>query len=112
MRDKNPITLGTAVLVASSLIVTVAGKPVATVARAAPGTVTANDNRTPAGTYVGDTLVLRLTLATVAWHLLGDSDPALTVAAFAEEGKTPTIPAPLLRVRTGTPIHVMIQNPF
>jgi len=112
MRDKNPITLGTAVLVASSVIVTAAGKPVATVARAAPGTVTANDNRTPAGTYVGDTLVLRLTLATVAWHLLGDSDPALTVAAFAEEGKTPTIPAPLLRVRTGTPIHVMIQNPF
>lgn len=78
----------------------------------APGAVAANDNRTPAGTYVGDTLLLRLTLATVAWHFVGDSSPALTVAAFAEEGKTPTIPAPLLRVRVGAPIHVVIQNTF
>src|SRR4051812_10908881 len=72
----------------------------------------ANVNRTPAGTYVGDTLVLRLTVATVAWHFVGDSSPALTVAAFAEEGKTPTIPAPLIRVRAGTPIHVTIRNTF
>lgn len=77
-----------------------------------PQAVTANDNRKPAGTYIGDTLVVRLTISTVAWHFLGDNDPALKVAAFAEEGKTPTIPAPLLRVRTGTPIHVIIRNSF
>jgi len=113
MRDKIPFTLGAAALVASSLIVTAAGKSFGRVAPAiAAVAVTANDNRTPAGTYVRDTLVLRLTLATVAWHFLGDSDPALTVAAFAEEGKTPTIPAPLLRVRVGTPVHVVIRNPF
>jgi FtsP/CotA-like multicopper oxidase with cupredoxin domain len=80
--------------------------------RSPAATVAANDNRTPAGAYVGDTLVLRLTVATVAWHFVGDSNPPLTVAAFAEEGKTPTIPAPLIRVRTGTPIHVTIRNTF
>jgi len=106
------LEIGAAAVVASSLAITAAANPVARVAPTAPPqAVAANDNRTPAGTYVGDTLVLRLTLATVAWHLLGDTNPALTVAAFAEEGKTPTIPAPLLRVRTGTPIHVVIRNP-
>ena len=113
MRDKNRFTLAAAALVASSLAVTAAGNPVFGIAPAvAPGLVAANDNRKSAGMYVGDTLMLRLTLATVAWHFLGENDPALTVAAFAEEGKTPTIPAPLLRVRTGTPIHVMIRNTF
>jgi FtsP/CotA-like multicopper oxidase with cupredoxin domain len=113
MRNHNQFTLRAVALVASSLAVTAAGNPVARVAAVvAPGPVAANDNRTPAGTYMGDTLVLRLTLATVAWHFLGDGNPPLNVAAFAEEGKTPTIPAPLLRVRTGTPIHVVIRNTF
>jgi FtsP/CotA-like multicopper oxidase with cupredoxin domain len=75
-------------------------------------TAAANENRTPAGTYAGDTLVLRLTVATVSWYFVGDSNPPLAVAAFAEEGKTPTIPGPLLRVHTGTPIHVVIRNTF
>jgi len=57
----------------------------------------ANDNRTPAGTMVGDTLALRLTVTPVAWHILGDSEPAFTLLAFAEEGKAPTIPGPLSR---------------
>ncbi|MFN2601493.1 MAG: multicopper oxidase domain-containing protein [Gemmatimonadaceae bacterium] len=113
MRGKISLTIEAAAIVAFSLAVTAAANPVVRVAPAGPPeTVAANDNRTPAGAYVGDTLVVRLTLATVAWHLLGDSDPALTVAAFAEEGKTPTIPAPLLRVRSGTPIHVVIRNSF
>ena len=112
MRVRVSLTIGAAAIIASTLALTPAANPVARVAPTAPPqAVGANDNRTPAGTYVGDTLVVRLTLATVAWHLLGDTNPALTVAAFAEEGKTPTIPAPLLRVRTGTPMHVVIRNP-
>ena len=113
MRDNIRFTIAAAALGATSLAVTAAEKPVPEVAAAvSAGVVAANDNRKPAGTYAGDTLVLRLTLATVAWHFLGDNDPALTVAAFAEEGKTPAIPAPLLRVRAGTPIHVVIRNTF
>jgi manganese oxidase len=110
MRGSRSLAIVVAAVVVSSMT---AARPVTRVAPAVPpAAVTANDNRTPAGTYVGDTLVLRLTVATVAWHLLGENDPALTLAAFGEEGKTPTIPAPLIRVRTGTPIHVVIRNTF
>jgi FtsP/CotA-like multicopper oxidase with cupredoxin domain len=72
----------------------------------------ANDNRTPAGAMAGDTLTLRLTVAAVAWHILSDSEPAFTLLAFAEEGKAPTIPGPLIRVRVGTPVRVTIRNPL
>ena len=83
MRGVFSLTIGVAGVVASALTLT-AAKPVGrAAATGAPAAVAANDNRTPAGTYVGDTLVLRLTLTTVAWHFLGDNDPALTVAAFA-----------------------------
>jgi FtsP/CotA-like multicopper oxidase with cupredoxin domain len=113
MRGRVSLTIGAAALVAFSMVLTAAANPAGRVVPAgAPTAVAANDNRTAAGTYVGDTLVLRLTLATVAWHFLGDSDPGLTVAAFAEEGKTPTIPAPLVRVHVGTPIHAVIRNTF
>jgi FtsP/CotA-like multicopper oxidase with cupredoxin domain len=79
---------------------------------AADLTAEPNDNRTPAGTRVGDTLLLRLTVSNVAWYILGDGNPPLRVAAFGEEGKAPTIPAPLIRVRLGTPIHAVIRNPL
>src|SRR5262245_51993869 len=72
----------------------------------------ANDNRTPAGTMVGDTLALRLTVALVAWHILGDNEPAFTLLAFAEEGKRPSIPGPLIRVRVGTTVRVTVRNPL
>jgi FtsP/CotA-like multicopper oxidase with cupredoxin domain len=71
-----------------------------------------NDNRTPAGTYAGDTLLLRLTVKLSTWHILGDDEPAFTLLAFAEEGKPATIPGPLIRVRVGTPVRVTIRNPL
>lgn len=71
-----------------------------------------NDNRTPAGSYRGDTLVLRLVVGPVDWHILTDTEPAFPVLAFGEQGKPLTIPGPLLRVRVGTPIHVTIRNPL
>ena len=73
--------------------------------------VVANDNRRPVGRMEGDTLALRLTVTPAAWHILGADEPAFTVLAFAEEGKRPTIPGPLIRVRAGTPIHAWLHNP-
>jgi hypothetical protein len=73
---------------------------------------TPNDNRVPAGHRVGDTLVLRLSVSPAAWQILGDSAAPLRVLAFAEEGKAPSIPAPLIRVSAGTPVRVVIQNPL
>ena len=59
-----------------------------------------------------DTLVLRLTVMPASWHILGEHEPAFTVLAFAEDGKQPTIPGPLIRVRVGTPVHVWLRNPL
>src|SRR5512138_3820058 len=70
----------------------------------------ANDNRTPAGAYRGDTLALHLVAGPADWHILGDSEPAFSVLAFGEEGKQPMIPGPLIRVKVGTPIHVTVRN--
>ena len=46
------------------------------------------------------------------WHLLGDKNTPGQVPAFAERGKAPSIPGPLLRVPVGTSIHVTITNPL
>jgi FtsP/CotA-like multicopper oxidase with cupredoxin domain len=71
-----------------------------------------NENRVPAGARVGDTLVLRLVATSVRWYIHTEREPALAAVAFAEEGKAPTIPGPLLRVRAGTPVRVVVRNPF
>jgi len=71
-----------------------------------------NDNREPAGTLSGGALDLTLEVREGRWHLLGDSEPAARVLAFAEPGKAPSIPGPLIRVPLGTRIHVTVTNPL
>lgn len=44
------------------------------------------------------------------WRPEAERGPAIEVAAFAEVGKPPQIPAPLIRVRTGTVIAATIRN--
>src|SRR5512138_2158655 len=71
-----------------------------------------NDNRTPAGLRIGDTLVLRLVAERVRWHIHAETGAAFDVLAFAEDGRAPTIPGPLLRVRAGTPVRATVSNPL
>ena len=71
-----------------------------------------NDNRTPAGFHVGDTVAVRLVAGRVRWHIHAETAPAFDALAFAEEGRAPTIPGPLLRVRAGTPVRVTVRNPL
>jgi FtsP/CotA-like multicopper oxidase with cupredoxin domain len=73
-------------------------------------TVVANDNRLPAGHYTGDTLELSLDITRGAWKPRGPADPGIDVEAFAETGKTASIPGPLLRVRSGTLVRVRLTN--
>jgi FtsP/CotA-like multicopper oxidase with cupredoxin domain len=61
---------------------------------------------------VGDTLVLRLTVDSAAWHLHDERAGSFSVLAFAEDGKPPTIPGPLIRVTTGKTIRVSVRNPL
>jgi manganese oxidase len=72
--------------------------------------VVANDNRRPAGTQRGDTLVLRLVARLGEWHPDGERAPGAVVPAFAVEGGAPRIPGPLVRVHAGTEAQVHVRN--
>jgi manganese oxidase len=72
--------------------------------------VAANDNRVPAGRLHGDTLTIRLVVQMAVWHPEADNGPAIEVAAFGEEGRAPSVPGPLIRVRTGTTIVATVRN--
>jgi FtsP/CotA-like multicopper oxidase with cupredoxin domain len=72
--------------------------------------VEANDNRTPAGVLVNDTLKISLTVQMARWYPEAGDGPFAEVAAFAEEGKAPQIPGPLIRAREGTVIVASVRN--
>lgn len=72
--------------------------------------VLANDNRSPAGTQAGNTLDVQLDVVWADWRVETPEGPGLRVVALAEAGKAPTVPAPLLRVETGTHIRARLRN--
>ena len=72
--------------------------------------VTANDNRTPAGTLNNGVLELNLDIVWADWRIENQDGPGLRVVALAESGKSPTVPGPLIRVETGTRIRVQVRN--
>ncbi len=72
--------------------------------------IEANDNRSPAGQLRGDTLSVALEVRMGTWRPEADNGPAIEVAAFAEAGKPPQVPGPLIRVREGTTIAATIRN--
>jgi FtsP/CotA-like multicopper oxidase with cupredoxin domain len=71
-----------------------------------------NDNRTPAGIWLGGHLTLRLELREARWFPDGADGPGEVVQVFAEEGKAPSNPGPLIRVPFGTRVQVTVTNPL
>jgi FtsP/CotA-like multicopper oxidase with cupredoxin domain len=69
-----------------------------------------NDNRTPAGTLQGGVLSIALEATNSIWYPDGDSLPGMPIEVFAEPGKQPTTPGPLLRVPAGTELRVSVRN--
>ncbi|MGZ8398869.1 MAG: multicopper oxidase domain-containing protein [Gemmatimonadales bacterium] len=69
-----------------------------------------NDNRSPAGRVSHDTLQLHLVVGVSIWRPEADSGPTIEVAAFREEGKSPQVPGPLIRVPAGTVIAATVRN--
>lgn len=69
-----------------------------------------NDNRVAAGTLLDGILTVALVATRAMWYPNGDSLTGLPVAAFAEEGKAPLVPGPLLRVPRGTRIRASVRN--
>ena len=83
--------------------------PQTAAARAMP-LASPNDNRVTAGRIRDGTLRVELVARAVTWEPDGAEGGALAVHAFAEEGKSPRIPGPLLRVRAGTELRVRVRN--
>jgi hypothetical protein len=69
-----------------------------------------NYNRVPAGTLANGTLTLALDIVEAAWQAEGAHDPVVRVFAFAEPGKAPVVPGPLLRAPVGTTVRLTVRN--
>lgn len=70
----------------------------------------ANDNTTPSGTLQQGALTLDLVATLSMWHPDGESRPGIPVEAFAEAGKAPQVPGPLIRVTQGTELRISVRN--
>ncbi len=98
-------TISFATLICGFLITPIsAQQPPASVA------IHANDNRIPAGELKDGILTLRLELTSGNWYPEADDSPSMKIEAFAEEGKAPQVPGPLIRVPQGTEIRVSFHN--
>jgi manganese oxidase len=71
-----------------------------------------NDNRAPAGTTRDGVLTLRLVVTWSSWTMNSRTARNLPMLAFAEEGKAPTMPGPMLRVPVGTRVRASVKNPL
>ncbi len=69
-----------------------------------------NDNRVPAGKLRRGVLELSLDITTARWYPDGPQGKSTLVLAFAEPGRAPQNPGPLIRVRSGTRIKVSVHN--
>ena len=69
-----------------------------------------NDNRVAAGTLRNGVLTLHLEARKGTWFPDGDDGPSLALPMFAEVGRAPQNPGPLIRVPAGTRIRVSIRN--
>jgi FtsP/CotA-like multicopper oxidase with cupredoxin domain len=72
--------------------------------------VTPNDNRVPAGVLQNDTLTVDLVVTMARWYPEADDGPYVEAPVFAEAGKPPSIPGPLIRVPEGTTIVARVTN--
>lgn len=71
-----------------------------------------NNNRVAmgGGRLAGKTLTAALDIVEAAYQPEGEHDPVVRILAFAEPGKAPTVPGPLLRAPVGTTVRLTIHN--
>jgi FtsP/CotA-like multicopper oxidase with cupredoxin domain len=69
-----------------------------------------NSNQISAGILANGILTIDLEVRQGEWLPESLTGPSLRVFAFAEKGKAPQVPGPLIRVREGTTIHARVQN--
>jgi FtsP/CotA-like multicopper oxidase with cupredoxin domain len=69
-----------------------------------------NNNRVAMGRLTGKTLVATLDIVEAAYQPEGEHDPVVRILAFAEPGKAPTVPGPMLRAPVGTTVRLTLHN--
>ena len=101
----HPLFAPRSAILAALLFTAAFATPAVTLPRVHP-----NDNRVTAGQLRNGVLTLRLVVAMARWYPEATDGPYTDVAAFAEEGRAPQVPGPLIRVPTGTTIAVTVRN--
>jgi len=97
-------TPGRAQLTASAAVAEAVATP--------PARIAPNDNRRPAGRFYKGVLTLHLEVREGLLFPEEQGGPSVPALAFAEIGRAPEVPGPLVRVRQGTEIRVSVRNPF
>ena len=69
-----------------------------------------NDNRARAGVLGPGLLALRFEARIADWRPQGDDAPGALVPVFQEIGRPPSIPGPLIRVKAGTEVRIVVRN--
>ncbi len=72
--------------------------------------IAVNNNRVPAGQLTGQVLHLSLEARWGRWYPEGPKNAAVPIQAFAESGKSPQIPGPLIRIPVGTVAILRVRN--
>jgi FtsP/CotA-like multicopper oxidase with cupredoxin domain len=75
-----------------------------------PPVLVPNDNTRPAGKTRDGVTTIELDAVPATWHLQGGASSIKFTDAFAERGKTPTMPGPLVRVNVGATVHFNVRN--
>jgi FtsP/CotA-like multicopper oxidase with cupredoxin domain len=119
-RSASPCRSRPAAFLAAVLLLLVAGPALAQTHRDGPlleagaasglRMVRPNDNTRPAGTERDGTRAIDLEVIRADWRVEGPRGPGLRVAAIGETGGMPEIPAPFIRVETGTRLSVTVRN--
>ena len=79
-------------------------------ADAALPNVIASDNRMAAGHMDANGLTLRLEISPGRWSPEDANGKSYDIYSFAEEGRAPQTPGPMIRVAEGTHVHVSVHN--
>lgn len=106
------LTATTAVLKIVVFAQLVAPAPRPMLPPAAPNVARAvvHQNLVPAGRLVRGVLALGIDIVESAWRPEGAAEPEVPILAFAEPGKLPSVPGPLLRARVGTAVVITVRN--
>jgi FtsP/CotA-like multicopper oxidase with cupredoxin domain len=69
-----------------------------------------NDQRPPAGRLVDGELHVELEAVEAEWYPRGPGGPRVLTPAFAEAGRSPRVPGPLIRAAAGTSVRISVRN--